>query len=285
MRKFVHTLFNIEHVFVVAIAGCMFGLFCLLLQVSSSVLDPMKRAFDEFEFSDLYYQVGWHTGERPRQSADITLVDIGEMRSRKAIGDLLQAVEDCHPAVVGVDFLFEGRHDDARADSALSRTARGLRRTVFACKMLKRNVQDGSFGGMLKPYFAEDFAPKMGYVNAVGNIHLACLRKLSVERTCEGRTVSSLAACLADTYKKGCLPDARRENYLIGYKNVAFPVVKSDSVTACRDLLEGRIVLVGALNMEEDVQLTPIGKLPGLQVLAYSTQTLVNQQDIRILGG
>lgn len=287
MRNICRHLINniVEHLLVVVIAVLLSGLFYGILSVSSSAIDPMKRAFDEFELSDLYYNVDWHMAVDTPQSADITLVDIGEMRNRADIAAVLQAVADCHPKVVGVDILFDGGHDDAEADSILSETANHMERTVFACKMLDPSAGEGGYGRLLKSYFAEDSVLKMGYVNTVGNIHMACVRKLSVERRCEGQALTSLAACVADAYKAGCLPDERGEDYLINYKKLSFPVVPDSAVKACADLLAGRIVLVGALSQEEDVQLTPIGRRSGLEVLAYSAQTLVNQSSIKNMGG
>jgi len=285
MRKIHDSLFIYgEHLIVVIIAGFLFGLFYAVIHIDSSILDPISRALGNFELSDLYYNVDRHTGYQAQQSEDITLVDIGEMRSREDIAHLLKAVEECDPTVVGVDILFEGQHDDAKADYALSSTVQGLRRTVFACKMFDYDVKENGFQRTLKPFFAEDFTPKMGYVNTVGDISMTCVRKLSVQRKCEGQYLLSLPACMAETKKPGCLPVNRDEDWLIGYKNIEFPVVKAASVKAHADLLKDRIVFVGVLNKEEDVLLTPLGRLNGMKVLAYSTQTLLSQQNIQKVG-
>jgi CHASE2 domain-containing sensor protein len=67
----------------------------------------------------------------------------------------------------------------------------------------------------------------------------------------------------------------------INFSPVFFHVVPPDSVLACRDLIEDRVVLFGAMKEEADMHYTPQGKIAGVKLLAYAVETMLRQNQIR----
>ena len=69
----------------------------------------------------------------------------------------------------------------------------------------------------------------------------------------------------------------------INFAPTHFNVIAPSEIMQNKDLIDGRIVLLGAMTDETDMHNTPIGKLPGVQLLAYSTQTLLESGQIKEL--
>ena len=64
----------------------------------------------------------------------------------------------------------------------------------------------------------------------------------------------------------------------INFHAVDFPVVPYDKIKENANLINGRIVLLGATDDARDMHYTPLGLISGLHVLAYTVKTLVDHQ-------
>ena len=75
----------------------------------------------------------------------------------------------------------------------------------------------------------------------------------------------------------------KARNYRINYRRLEFDVVGCDDVYENRELLKDKLVLIGMMEEGSDMHLTPLGEIPGLKVLAYSIQTVLEKKDIRTI--
>jgi CHASE2 domain-containing sensor protein len=66
----------------------------------------------------------------------------------------------------------------------------------------------------------------------------------------------------------------------INFAPTNFTIIDPAEIMQCRDLIEGRIVLFGAMTDEMDMHYTPLGKIAGVELLAYATQTLLENRQI-----
>ena len=99
----------------------------------------------------------------------------------------------------------------------------------------------------------------------------------------EGETESiSFPAAIASRFDT-TLVSNHKDSYLINYRNVKFPVVKFDEIQEKADLIDGHIVLIGTMTEEQDMHMTPLGKMPGIEVQAYSLLTLLEHKDLQEL--
>ena len=48
-------------------------------------------------------------------------------------------------------------------------------------------------------------------------------------------------------------------------------------------MIDGHIVLIGTMTEEQDMHMTPLGKMPGIEVQAYSLLTLLEHKDLQEL--
>jgi CHASE2 domain-containing sensor protein len=56
--------------------------------------------------------------------------------------------------------------------------------------------------------------------------------------------------------------------------------LKYDEVLSHPEMIENHIVLVGTMTEEQDMHLTPLGKMSGLMIQAYSLNTILQQNSI-----
>ncbi len=110
-----------------------------------------------------------------------------------------------------------------------------------------------------------------------------CLRKFSIERSLRGEPQRSFTSLIAEAYSGRSIPTNKTDDRFINYRFIDFPVVSYDSVLANRDLIKGRAVLIGTINEEADMHFTPLGKMAGLKVQAYSVQTIIDLKDIETI--
>ena len=77
----------------------------------------------------------------------------------------------------------------------------------------------------------------------------------------------------------------RTDDININFSPTAFRVLQPEEVKAHPELIEGQIVLFGSVYEEVDMHWTPVGKIAGVELLAYSIQSLVEQKEIHKVSG
>jgi len=295
MQKFLRNLFHWDHLLVTLTLFVFIGLFyALFASVDIAFLNPVKKAIANFSLSDMYYEVKQETTE-PEMCPVITLVDMTDLRSRDEIAAVIDSIAACEPRVLGVDLIFESLREDLGDSRRLAEAAESAAPvSVFSCKLTDYAAADSSFRGKTGSFFApgsryaSDTVALMAlpvmeaYANVKSGEDYSYVRELTVERKLGGEKMRSMAATLAGLYT-GKDVTATRDR-LIDYQPTRFPVVRYDSIMACKELLRDRIVLLGTMHEEADMHYTPLGKMPGMEVQAYATLTLLKQKEITEVG-
>lgn len=251
------------------------------LSFNIKFLNPVARAIQEFSLSDMYYQIDWQENGSPEMSHDIALIDMTELTNRSDIARVIEDVKQCEPAVIGVDLIFEGEKYDMHGDMVLMETAEASG-AIFAKKLTDYDTKTKSFQSQISSYFANDSIQE-GYVNAIGDMSSTCLRSFSVERSLRGSLQRSFTSQIAKAYIGEDIPHDKTDDRLINYRFIDFPVIGHDSILAAHDLIKGKIALIGTITEERDMHFTPIGKIPGLKVQAYSIQTMIDKKNIETI--
>jgi len=186
-----------------------------------------------------------------------------------------------HPTLIGVDVLFQGEKDEDE-DFALTQAVRGLKSPiVFSCKLLNYDDAEMQFTDIIEPYFIKDINVALGYTNITDNMEKATIRELTLEQQCNGKRTLSFPARIYEVlgYNIKSYPQSLTINYL----SMIFPKVNAIDVKENDKLIKDKIVLVGDLKDESDMHLTPIGKLSGLNLQAYSLLTLLTHKTPHIV--
>ena len=279
MRKTFRYLFHRNHLFVVLSGFLLFGLL-RVVAINISFLNPIANAFDDFSVSDIFFEIQ-NDESKAKVNDMITIVDMTELNSRSDIACLMEEICSCNPLVVGVDLIFEGKKDDSLANKLLKESVIAMgNKAIYSTKLVDYNSAEKNFTRCIQSFFLEEMTVTEGYINLNDNMEKRCIRDFSLSQRLNNVTILSFPAQIA-TYFNDSLKRLESQDMLINFKNERFPVVSYDNILKKRELIEDHIVLLGAMSEEQDMHNSPLGKMSGLEIHAYSLLTLLEQKNIK----
>lgn len=278
MLKLMHKSF-IRHIMITMIAFMVVGLFALVT-INVSFLSPIARTLEEFSMTDMYYQALQST-TTPDTSHVITIVDMTELYERQQIAKSIESIEERTPKVLGVDVIFEGLKEDPQGDMMTEYVAKSYDNAVFSYRLLDYNSDQQQFTNEVHSFFTQDISVKEGYTNIQRQLYGGIKREVSLSRPSCGEQKLSFVAAVANQYADKEIVSIDDNDLQIYFSPIHFPRLRYDSVVAHPELITDRIVLFGATGDEIDMHYTPIGKMSGVELLAYSINTLLMQQKVR----
>ena len=248
-----------------------------VITFKTPALSPVAKALKNISITDLFFSL-----ENKYIKADtcqsIVIVDMTELHSRADIGNLLTEINDAQPKAIGVDLIFEGEKDDLEGNVILEQAVEEVSpKAVFTNKLTNYDEKHKRFSALVASYFRDVIPISEGYANVTDNMENSTIRDLTITQMSTLGKQSSFAAQVAK--EVGIKADGRK-NLVINYSPVVFRVIPFDKVYANRSLLKNKIVLVGTMTEEQDMHLTPLGKMPGVEIQAYSLLTLLEHKDI-----
>lgn len=257
------------------VAG-LFALFALNL----SVFNPIAQVVKDFEMTDVYYHI-LQDGDITEESSDVVIVDMSELYSRREIAATLDAIARQHPKAVGVDVVFEGLKEDTLGDAMIWETASKYDNIVYSYKLLDYQNDSIGYAESVHSFFAGELPVLEGFTNMHRNLYGGLKRQLTLGRRCQGKMQPSFITQLVNTYegKKAYQPLDKDLNINFSLRN--YRVIQPDSVEAMGDVLRDKVVLFGAMKDEYDMHYTPLGKIAGVELLAYAVDTLINQTEVK----
>lgn len=275
VRQHIFCWDHVGHLLVLFVFVGILGIATLNL----SIFSPMKRAFDDFSMTDVYYEI--QRNSSVEIDTTIVLVDMTELRNRSDIAQIIQQIETCKPRVLVIDLLFEREGDDTMGNiDLINAVSEHSDNIVLSCKLTGYDPQTNSFQHRLCSFFEPFGTFHWAYGNVVQNQTGGCIRKYSLTQKYQSDDAYSLpymAACMYQGIKPTKEPINERT---IVYGNTDFPVISCHEVKRFSKLLKDKLVILGTISTEEDSHITPIGKMPGMKIQAYSAQSYLNHHDI-----
>lgn len=274
--RVIRFVFHRDHLFVTLLTGVIVMLLTVIT-FKTPALSPVAKALKNISITDLFFSL-----ENKYIKADtcqsIVIVDMTELHSRADIGNLLTEINDAQPKAIGVDLIFEGEKDDLEGNVILEQAVEEVSpKAVFTNKLTNYDEKHKRFSALVASYFRDVIPISEGYANVTDNMENSTIRDLTITQMSTLGKQSSFAARVAK--EVGIKADGRK-NLVINYSPVVFRVIPFDKVYANRSLLKNKIVLVGTMTEEQDMHLTPLGKMPGVEIQAYSLLTLLEHKDI-----
>lgn len=268
-----------RHCFVVLFAFATMGLMALLA-LNLSFLSPVAQVMRNFSLTDIYYHILKDTGSS-EPSHVITIVDMTDIMDRDALASVIEDIEECSPKVLAVDMLFSGERDDSIGNAHLIRVAQQYPNIVYSYKLGDYVDDSVGYTSELHSFFTDEVSVKEGFTNFERTLYGAMKRSVSVRRRVNGEVRNSLALQVADIYADGKLEKVEADDYHINFCPRTYHVIPADSILQHRQWLENRIVLFGAMHEQIDTHTTPLGDIPGVELIAYSIQTMLEQAEVR----
>ena len=271
----------VRHFAITLIAFMVVGLFALVT-INISFLNPIARTLEEFSMTDLYFQALQSTA-RPDTSRAITIVDMTKLHDRRQIATCIEEIENIGPKILGIDIVFEGeKYDNIEGDMAMMAVAQKHKNIIYSYRLLDYNHQQHQYSKEIHSFFADSTNIPEGHTNMERSLYAGIKRDLHFGRRSMGRQKASFVSVVVNKYTdKKTVPD--NGNLRINFTPTHFQKIPFDSIPYYQELIKDRIVLLGSTSEEIDMHYTPLGKMAGVELLAYSIHTLLNHQEIRKL--
>lgn len=269
-----------RHLSVTLLSICISALFALVA-IFAKPLDPVKRAIKDFSFTDIYYEI-LKESSLPDTCHVITIVDMTKLTSRTDIATLMADIEAQKPKVIGLDICFDNEGEDFEGnDSLVSVVARNKDNIVFSLKMLEWANDSIGWTKSIHSFFHEVVPLTEGTTNMPRDLYDNMKRKVPVCERYEGKTVPSFVTQVSNLYAERDVVGKRTDDVKINFSPTVFRVLSPEEVKRHPELIEDQIVLVGAMYEEADRHWTPVGKIAGVELLAYGVQSILYSNEIK----
>ncbi len=258
------------------------------IAVKLPFMGPISEAIKEFEMTDTYYQILQDTDDEDdaEVSDAITIVDITELYSRRELAQTLDNIMEQHPKVVGVDVVFEGLKEDTVGDRMMAEVALTHDNIVFSEKLLDYKDENTGFTDMVHSFFAEEPGTvNEGITNMPRNLYGGIKRKMQMGWKVQGEMIPSFISMVSAMYQGSDSIVTADKTLNINFVPKHFPILLPDSVAAHPELIKGRAILFGTMKDEYDMHYTPLGKMPGTQLLAYAIDTVIKRSEVKEVNG
>ena len=271
-------IFHLDHVGV-TLATLLVMWIAVYLAFNIGYFDPVARTIENFRLTDVFSDIS-NTGDVRDTSDLITIVDMTDVYDRSKLAEIIDKIQACEPSVLGVDVVFDGLRNDSSGNERLVETVCNTTSpTVWAYKLTNWNSDDRLFESSWHSFFTKYVnIDHEGFVNIQRDTNGGTVRKLGLHRLVAGHTEYSLTAQVALAATNDSSIVTQSEDCNICFTSTDFPIIPSDNIMGNEDLIRSHIVLLGAMHDMKDQHYTPIGKIPGVNILAYAIQTLVQRR-------
>ena len=276
---FIHTL--ISTILIGAIAALL-----MLALPNWGLLDPVSRSFDSFSFTDLYYSL-YRNSDNAKRNDRIVIIDTSH-KTRGEIASTIDKLMAYEPATVGIDIIFDRPTGDTLGTQQLQNTvARHSNNLVAITKLLDYNDETQEFGTTSSSALDNELTHR-AYSNLKSIGEGGYVRNYTLWRNVAGDTLGSFASVLASRYRVlfgGSAIAPEQVDGIIDFMPQRFNIINADSLHLYADEIMGRIVLLGNVSNEEDVHYTPMGKMNGTIIHAYTIDTLLDRPTHTVSSG
>lgn len=283
MERFLKIFTNLRAILVTAISFLVLFVIYEFFTMNFSIFSPVKHIMEDFSMTHFFYEIG---RKEPQQNNLITIVDMTDLVKRGDIARVMRQIEEAEPAVIGVDMVFKGERADSIGNQEIAQVARDYDNIIWSLRLDNNISIEEGYNYYYRSFFIEETGAKEGVTNMVGSKLGRMKTKLSHGWRIDDQILPSFITAVVNYYAgEELLPiDEKDEN--INYRPTRFEVVDWKDVEEKSDLLADRIVLFGAMHDDVDMHITPLGKMAGLQVLAYAVQTAFDRENtIREVSG
>lgn len=272
----------LRHVIITVLAFLVVGMFAMMA-LNLSFLNPIAQVVKDFEMTDIYYQILQDTGE-VEVDEDVTIVDMSALYSRRELAATLRDIEARKPNVVGVDVVFEGLKEDSIGDGMMREVASAYSNIVYSYKLIDYENDSTGYADAVHSFFASEDTNE-GFTNMQRNLYGGMKRQLSIGQRHQGKVVPSFITQVVNGTKRDSSLAVELRELNINFTPRQFRVVEPEDICRHPEWLTGKVVLFGAMKDEQDMHYTPLGKMAGVELLAYSVATLLEQSEVWTPGG
>ena len=252
--------------------------------VSSSLLGNQVFSFAsesfENEISDFYIRIARKARRNKKTSDLVRIVYIDQAQSRKEIASVIEKVASCNPRVIGLDIRFDqtGLKGDEELIRVLKDNQKKLVLSVTGSGTF--NYNECTFESIKSSFFMDSLdTTNVGFDNLITEKGISVIRELLLSTVYNGTELNSFAysifnMCHGDSIR------VERTHRLYYYPTYFYPVTDTCELLDKTNILADKMVLIGAKDDIDDLHVTPIGTLPGVDIHAQVLQGLIENRTI-----
>ncbi len=268
----------------VCIATFLIVFLLIFASLNLSIFDPFQKAMEDFKMTDLFFHL-MHDEDEMELNNDIILIDVTEATSRDVIAKTIQDIGSCSPKVIMIDLIFERPKASIADDVALVDAVLANKdKLIFSTKLTGYNEgPPGHFTGAVMSFFSDVDDFTWAYSNVEQIRPGGCIRMYSLSQRFNDSLIYSMpymAACRYTGEKVTKKDDIQR---LIDFSDTDFLSIPYNKVLEHKNLLKDKLIIVGTMTEEADMHITPLGKMAGMKIQAYSTLTYIHHKEIRVM--
>lgn len=256
------------HFWTTAFSFMLIGIYALI-GLNLTFVSPFVEALKDFEMTDMCYRV-----MDEDESYAITIVDLTDLEKRRDIAVTLHEIEAMNPRAIVMDAVFEGLKEDSIGNEMLMDVAQTYDNIVFSCKIKEETLSGERFIGS---FFVDSIPVRQGVSNMPRTLYGGVKRTVQHRWKCGDREIPSVVDEVLGILGEKPLQEKTTR---INFTPTRFNVVQPGDVLLSHDLIEGRIVLFGCMAEDTDMHYTPLGRMAGVELLAYSLQTVMEAKGI-----
>lgn len=251
------------------------GLFAAISTILPGIdaFEPIGKSLNDIAVTDIFYAST--RDDEPVGNDKFLIIDTYDS-DRAEIAGAVDCASSAGAAVIGVDIIFSDATADSLATKALCDAMTRSRDLIVAAVHLNSWDEDSRSYVSTIATALDSLDLQFAYTNFITNSDNSYIRNYSVAAT--GQT-PSFAQSVSDRYRRIYEDDnviESTEEGIIDFTPQQFDVVDADDIAAIDSLALGRIVLLGAVNSDEDYHYTPVGAMSGVVIQAYSVDTILN---------
>ncbi len=274
----------VDHL-MVCIGVLLLAVLLAYLGSNLAVFSPLKRALEDFSMTDVYFEMQ----RRPDNVANknIVLVDMTDLVNRDKIAEVIDNINDCEPRVLLVDliFLYGGMRNNEEEDERLLATVQRTKNAIYSCKLTDYSETKKEFRHVVYSFFKDvpGYSANLhwGYSNVHEMRSSGIIRDFSLSQNTSEGIVYSLPYYVANMCNGTEPTPTNNEMRVVVYNNTPFTELHHSDVKKHSQMLKGKIVILGTMHEESDMHITPLGKMPGMKVLAYAIQSYMEHPDVK----
>lgn len=263
----------IKYLSITVISYFILGLYAVVA-LNLKVFNPIAKAIGNYSFEDFYYYILGTSNEQDI-SRVVTIVDMTELTSRRDLAKTISDISSLSPKVLGVDIVFEGLKEDSIGDQLLTESAKDCH-GFFSYRLIDRSDE------AIHSFFTPCDSLTEGFTNIPRHLYDGTKRTLSIGRIHQGVLRPSLIKLLADKYAGEEVTPLADKELRINFSPIRFEIISPADVLSNKHLIEDRIVLLGAMKEENDMHITPLGKMAGVELLAFGVETMLKHNKVRV---
>lgn len=255
------------------------GLFALLAAIIPGIdmFEPVSRALTDVTITDIHYAS--MRDAKPMENDKILIVDTSDS-DRAEIADAIENAAKGGASVIGIDVIFSDNDVNPDSTRKLCDILTAHKdKIVAAVHLNKWDKETGAYVSTVRTATDSIDLPT-GYTNLIDHSDNSYIRNFS---TAPESATPSFAQAVTETYMRTYGDSTRHnptDNGIINFTPQRFKTVNASDVKAIQDLSDGRMVVLGATDSDEDYHFTPIGRLSGIIIQAYSIDSILNDNTI-----